>query len=175
MAQKRDAYYFDDPDEVSDEVPPGHSVRVPLHLCDTVRFEPRPLSGLTDLSAADLDRHRPGYRLSDRASKSDKLSDLDAAGRDAHTATRDAYFEMVKRAENAWRTPPTRDTAEPDLGSRPEELMRAHLRAEEIDEAQARRDRAWAAYRDQLSNAWRTDPGRATAIERQAEMWRGGR
>jgi hypothetical protein len=172
--RKRDRNHFDDPDEVSDEVSPGGSVRVPLFCVDTYQLNNRPLSRLSDLSAADLDRHRPGYRLSDQASKSDKLSGLDAAARDARTATRDAYFEMVKRAENAWRTP-IRDAAEPDLASRPEEVMRHHLRTEPDENAQARRDAAWAQYRDQLGNAWKTDPRAATAIERQGERWRGGR
>jgi hypothetical protein len=50
-----------------------------------------------------------------------------------------------------------RDAAQPDLGTRPEEI-------------QARRDAAWKSYTDQLSNAWkspvgRLDPNRAGAIE----------
>ena len=53
--------------------------------------------------------------------------------------------------------------------------MRRHLRTEPDDNAQGRRDAAWAAYRDRLGNAWRTDPRAATAIERQGEQWRGGR
>ena len=82
----------------------------------------------------------------------------------------------IKQTCDAWRTP-SRDAAEPDLGSRPEEVMRMrrHLRTEPDDDAQARRDAAWAQYRDQLGNAWKIDPRAATAIERRGEQWRGGR
>jgi hypothetical protein len=52
-----------------------------------------------------------------------------------------------------------RDAAQPDLGTRPEEI-------------QARRDAAWKSYTDQLSNAWkspvgRLDPNRAGVVERE--------
>jgi hypothetical protein len=56
---------------------------------------------------------------------------------------------MVKRAESAWRTP-TRDFAQPDLGSRPEELRRR-------------------------ANPGETDPDRAGAVERRLEIERAPR
>jgi hypothetical protein len=43
MKRTRDGRYFDDPDEVSDEVPPGGSVRVPLFCVDTVRLQQIPV------------------------------------------------------------------------------------------------------------------------------------
>jgi hypothetical protein len=43
------------------------------------------------------------------------------------------------------------------------------------DDAQGRRDAAWAQYRDRLQSAWRTNPNAATQIERQGEQWRGGK
>ena len=98
--------------------------------------------------------------------------------RDARAKALAARDQMIQRARDAWKRPPVRDAAEPDQGSRPEERMRRHLRTEEGAEAQARRDAAWAAYRDRLGNAWRmgrVDPGAASAIERQGERWRGGR
>jgi hypothetical protein len=52
--------------------------------------------------------------------------------------------------------------------------MRRHLRTEPDDKAQARRDAAWNAYRDNLQNAWkqgRTDVNAATAIEAQRRRW----
>jgi hypothetical protein len=195
--RKRDAYYFDDPDEVSDEVPPGHSVR--LHLCDTVRFEPRPLSRLTDLSAADLDRHRPGYRLSDgEASKSTNMADLDAARAQA------ARERWIADMCSAWKRPPNHDASDPDAA---EQLLARRLRGKpdddgapdpgdiraverrrltergaeaqrERDRIQRERDRIWEDYRRRISSAWQTaqtNPARATAVEQQAERWRGGR
>jgi hypothetical protein len=53
--------------------------------------------------------------------------------------------------------------------------MRAHLRGNEPDDVAEIKERAWAQYRDNLQNAWKTDPRAATAIERQGERWRGGR
>jgi hypothetical protein len=88
---------------------------------------------------------------------------------------------------DAWRTP------KPDAA---EALLRRHLRGPDDDgapdpgdigaverrrltergaEAQRERDRAWTRYRDNLANAWKTDPRAATRIERQGERWRGGR
>ena len=175
-------YNFDDPDE--EIIPDGHGVHVPLLLCDTHRFGSRPLDSLSELSVADLDRHRPGYRMADgEASKSGKLDARSTA--DARTAARDAYLEMVRRAESAWRQPMDqngpggplwshRDAAEPDNSS-PPEVMRAHLRGNEPDNVAEIKERAWAQYRDNLQNAWKTDPRAATAIERQGERWRGGR
>ena len=89
---------------------------------------------------------------------------------------REARADYIRRLSDAWKRPPRAawDAAEPDLGSRPEELRR-HLRTEPDDDAQARRDRAWADYCDRLSNSWRTNPRAATVIERQAERLRGGR
>jgi hypothetical protein len=182
LMRKRDAYLsLDDDDEVVED---GQGVRVPLLLCDTVRFETsRPLNRLSDLDAADLSRHQPGYRLSDgEASKSGKLDARSTA--DARTAARDAYLEMVRRAESAWRQPVDqngpggpfwshRDAAQPDNSS--PEVMRAHLRGNEPDNVAEIKERAWAQYRDNLQNAWKTDPHAATAIQRQGERWRGGR
>jgi hypothetical protein len=99
---------------------------------------------------------------------------------DAADARRSSYDAMVARLTNAWRMParvPLPD-AGPRVGGGPdaaEQLLRRHLRSEPDDGAQARRDRAWAQYRDQLGNAWKADPRAATAIERQGEQWRGGR
>src|SRR5215471_5101381 len=89
----------------------------------------------------------------------------------ARRATRDAYFEMVRRAENAWRTP-ARDAAEPDSSS-PPEVMRRHLRTEPDDDAQARRDRAYADYCAKVSQAWQqANPTvRANSVERQRKQW----
>jgi hypothetical protein len=99
---------------------------------------------------------------------------------DAQVAARKAatrsYHQMVRRLEDAWRRPvgSVRANGEPDMSSSAE-TMRHHLRTEPDENAQARRDAAWAQYRDQLGNAWKTNPSAATAIERQGERWRGGR
>ena len=177
--RKRDLYINDD--EICED---GQSFRVPLLLCDTARFEPRPLSRLSDLSTADLDRHRPGYRLSDgEASKSTNLTDLDAA-RDAAQAARDRWIADMC---SAWKRPPTHDASEPDAAEQllrpaphddPVAAMRSHLRTERADESQRRRDAAWNSYKDQLSRAWqqgRANPREADRIERQGERWRHGR
>jgi len=104
--------------------------------------------------------------------------------RDARAAARDARDAYVRRLCDAWRAP-SRGGGEPDAAEEllrgapdpgdPSAMMARHLRTEEPDEAQARRDAAWAQYRDQLGNAWKIDPRAATAIERRGEQWRGGR
>jgi hypothetical protein len=101
----------------------------------------------------DGDAHRPHH-----AELTDEVRKLRAETR----------REYLANLQDAWRTP-HRDAAEPDSSSPP--VMRRHL---EPDNAQARRDAAWASYRDRLSQAW-CDPRSATAIERQGERWRGGR
>ena len=68
---------------------------------------------------------------------------------------------------------------EPDNSS-PAAVMRARLRTEPDDNAQARRERAYRNYCDELSRAWqrgRTDPRAATAVERQRRTYtyEGGR
>jgi hypothetical protein len=103
-----------------------------------------------------MDGYRPGYV---------QLTDVQIAKR------REARDEMIKRGERAWRTP-HRDAAEPDLGSRPEQLtrrylwgkpdddgapdpgdpsavMRRHL-TERDEQAQRERDLAWTRYRESL-------------------------
>ena len=117
-------------------------------------------------SAFDARDHQPHY-----AEVSDAM--LGALG-----SARGAW---IKQINDAWRTPQrtgdmrSGDAAEPDNSSRAA-VMRRHLRGDDPDDnAAARREKAWAAYKDQLSNAWRTDPRAATAIERQGERWRGGR
>jgi hypothetical protein len=140
-------------DDFEGEVPDGFSVRVPALIMDAMQRE---------IAGVNLSDHQPGFR-----------SASDSAARDARAAARDAYFEMVKRTETAWRLP-SRDAAEPAS----EELLRKHLRSEPDDNAQARRDRAWAQYRDQLGRAWqlgRTDPGTAGRIEKEREQYFGKR
>jgi hypothetical protein len=100
------------------------------------------------------------------------------AARELRRTARDEY---VRRLTDAWRHPPSttnHDASEPDAS---EALLKRHLHGErepDVGSAQGRRDKAWAAYKDRLSNAWRagrTDPGRAGGIERQGEAWRHGR
>jgi hypothetical protein len=105
---------------------------------------------------------------------------------DARADARAAYDEMCSKLQSAWHTPSLairipmgvrgRDAAEPDLGTRPEEMMRRHLRAEPDDDPQARRDAAWNDYKTRLSEAWKTNPQAAVAIEAHAktEKWRHG-
>jgi hypothetical protein len=124
-----------------------------------------------------------------------------ADARDARMAARDGY---IKRLTNAWRTP-ARDAAEPSIHSPPEDLarMRRHVYgAEDPDDPVAKKQAAYEAYRNKLSNAWksptgvahaeasitgagpksmavessgRTNPGRAGEVQRQLAQWKGGR
>jgi hypothetical protein len=76
----KDAYLEDD-----DVVPDGTTIRVPIMVMDAAQ---RAIAGV------DLSDYAPGFRLA-----------ADAAVRDARGAARDAYNEMVKRAQTAGRTP----------------------------------------------------------------------
>jgi hypothetical protein len=194
---------FDDDGEVED----GRGVRVPMMLCDGYRpgyvqvsdahieMRRRARAEMIDRATqAWVDggrvRHREprdDYDEDNLRRERDRRRNYDARGRvndaaayDIADAARTAsYLAMCQRLQDAWKSRPA-DAAQPDMSSRPEELMSYHLRTEpdEPAAAQARRDRAWAAYKDQLSTAWmrgRTDPREADVIERQGEKWRGGR
>jgi hypothetical protein len=114
-----------------------------------------------------------------------------------------SYMAWRARLADAWRMSPTRDgpggaDAEEllrrhlggrdhenvrippptDPGYPNEDLVRRHLTTETTASAQAKRDCIWKEYRDRLSTAWQmgqTNPANATAIEKQAEAWRGGK
>jgi len=130
--------------DADDVVQDGQSVRTRVTLMDHGRR----------INARD---HQPHYASDTRARQ----------------AALDARDQYVRRLRDSWRTP-GRDAAEPDLGARPEELMRSHLQTESSAEAQAKRDAAWSAYKDQVSRAWmmgRTDPQAATAVENLRRRW----
>jgi hypothetical protein len=169
----------DSDDDKCDECGGTGSIRGPNRLSSFQRRDPGPYPD-ADLR---LDRKR-------RPPDDDDDDDADDARR-RKRAARDAY---VRKICDAWRTP-ARDAAEPDNSS-PPEVMRRHLRGDEPDHdagamlrghlsteasagAQAKRDAAWARYRDNLQNAWqrgRTDPKEADRIMRQAasEKWKHG-
>jgi hypothetical protein len=211
----------------------GETVRVPMqimdgdrvHLTDTVRYENHKPHFLrsTDAGALDalarardarqamIDRNANAWKGGASGLPSSSKPDFSAA--DARAGARAAYNEMVQRLGDAWRTPvrgdlvgplnQSRDAAQPDMGTPPEELMRRHTRTDPDDNAQRRRDQAWNDYESSLSNAWRsptpgtiraepamrgvgpnslayeqpstgrTDPTRATGVERQREAFLG--
>jgi hypothetical protein len=140
-------------------------VRVPLHLMDSTQ---RAVAGL-DLIDRDLRDHQPGFRAADTT--------------DARQAARDARDQYVRRLSDSWRMPARDQQGEREPDNDPDDpgaRMRSHLQTESSVEAQAKRDRIWAQYRDQLGQAWRmgrTNPQAATAIERQRRTYtyEGGR
>jgi hypothetical protein len=116
------------------------------------------------------------------------LAERHATPRDARRA---AYDEYCTRIQNAWRTP-SRDAAQPDMGTRPGEMPFRRVSPQQFATAYNRgtspgpgsdnpeeiRRRAIEERDYQLQNAWRSpgaDPRRADQIERQGEIWRGGR
>jgi|SRR6516164_2744531 len=184
----------------------GETVSVRVNLTDTVRFDEHGRERFVRNEAARDARTRKAKPPDDDDDGDDGDDNIDAAdhrpgfryaARDARAAVRDARDEMIRRAEGAWRTPqqPQRtvrstDAAEPDMGTRPDELMmRRHMfgapglpdpstsHAAEFqgEQAQRRRDAAWVRYRDGLANAWRggrTDPRRAAQEESRLERWK---
>jgi hypothetical protein len=100
---------------------------------------------------------------------------------DAATARRAAYDAYCQRLRDAWRgteklgRPNFSDAGEPDAGN---QLLGRHLSAEPVANARGARESSYEEYRRRLGSAWqqgRTDPGSATAIEKQAEQWRHGK
>jgi hypothetical protein len=100
--------------------------------------------------------------------------------RDARAAATASYIAMCARLRDAWRSSPSRDGAG---GPDAEALLARHLRGDEPDDDDDNgnntadlREQSYAAYKDQLENAWRggrTDPSRAVEVERRLERERG--
>jgi hypothetical protein len=128
----------------------GEHVRCPMQFMDG-------LQGAVALGGVDLRDHAPGYR-----SSSDQLVS------DAQRAARLARQTWIKDISSAWKRPARDVGAEPDAAN---ELLRRHLRTEPDDDAQSRREKIYNDYKTRLTEAWRTDPRAATAIERQRELW----
>jgi hypothetical protein len=200
--RKRDALDLDD-----FMVPDGGSVKVRMATMDSTQRRiaeifagHRPgFAQLTDAQIAQRARVRDAWikqlndawrtdarkkRNDDDENDDEDENSNDRARRrgaaDARMAARDAY---VKRLTNAWRTPArdyenARISPPTDPGDPNENLVRQHISTETNAAAQARRDRIWEDYKNNLGNAWKqgsTDPAAATAIEQQAEQWRGGK
>ena len=193
----------------------GEVVRTPMLIMDAAGVDlHRPgFCCATDATARDavrdarremIDRATTAWRNDARRKPPDDDDDDEDDERERHSDdargnadARASYDAKCARLRDAWRRPV--DVAQPDLGTRPEELMRRHARTEPDDDAQARRDRAYQDYTTTLAEAWRNPPGvspaeraivgggprsmvverttpdAATRIEQQREQWRGGR
>jgi hypothetical protein len=184
-ASKHDGYLVPDDEVVED----GHTIHVPLMLCDSMAGRRPGYAQLTDEQVAQRRAPRDRYirdlnsawRMdrkppddSDDDPDDDPDDDNNDNGRggarprrrnseDAQVAARKAatlaYDQMVKRAENAWRRPvgPVRDNGDPDMSSSAETMP--HLRIENADDVQAKRDRIYQDYTTRLSEAWKNPPG----------------
>jgi hypothetical protein len=193
MVHLRDTFKVDDERLERRVIPDRRSVRVPLELMDG-----RAPGG------DDLASHRPGFRTADaaasaevRTARQEMIDRAASAWRDARKLkpddpedpddpddpdedddedTTDSRSVYVRALADAWRRGPVvRDAVEPDNSSA---AMRRHLSGEPDDGAQARKDRAWAKYRDDLASAWKrgaADPAEAARVERIGERTRGGR
>jgi hypothetical protein len=125
----------DDDDIVED----GGSVRVRMAVMD----------------GTDLSHHRPGFRVSDEASKSPTVGDMDAA----RDAARSARVAWIADMQDAWRMdarpkkkpPPDDDDDDDDDGGR-----------STTDARQAARD-AYDGMVRRAENAWRMGPVRDAA------------
>jgi hypothetical protein len=191
----REVHRFDD-----DETLDGETIRTPMVLMDSMAGYRRGYVQLTDdaitkrraardsyirnMTTAwdsrerrrepdDFDEDSPGrerYRRSyDFAPARSRVDD--AAAYDIADAARTAsYLAMCDRVSNAWRRP-VRDAAQPDQGSTPAELAR-HMRADPDEDAAARREKSYAAYKARLEVAWRNPAAAAERNEMQLEAWR---
>jgi hypothetical protein len=108
----------------------------------------------------------------DFGASAEKIEDVRARS----IAARDAWVAGLQRpspSPNRTSGLPTGSTRHPTRDAEPD--LSRHLRTEPDDDAQARRDAAAAEYAANLSNAWKTNPRAAVAIERIGEQTRGGR
>jgi hypothetical protein len=187
-----DVRYLNEPDGICED---GDHVAVNVMVCD---------GGTRRSVAFDAADHQPGYRSGERYMHAYRQYCRDAGlpehpdpkpmrgTADGDPADRGAAYDgYVKQLTEAYKRPPAigiNDAPQPDNGSSlpewrrhyvpdpdPAATMRGHLSTESGAESQAKRDLAWIRYRDNLANAWKSDPRAATAIERQGERWRGGR
>jgi hypothetical protein len=139
-------------EDALDMVPDGHSVKVPMVIMDG-----RPhFADLTDeirklrqQTRAEYDRQLTTAWRSNKPVSARDVSPIRPDLKDAAAARDAAYLERSRYLEGAWRKPPHRDAAEPDLSTPPEELMRRHL-ATEPD-----RDKAYSDYCSRIQNSWR--------------------
>jgi hypothetical protein len=153
----RDAYAFgDDPDEISDEVPPGKSVRVPLMLVDAhrPRYWVSPLTSEQATALLDARKKRPP----DDDGDDDDEDENGASLSDARAAALQARQEMIDRATSAWRTlAPNRfrDGAEPDNNSSAETKRQFVRGSDDPADAQAKRDQAYQDVAVAARITWR--------------------
>jgi hypothetical protein len=207
--RKRDAYVDLDDDDI---VPDGGVVHVPLLLHDARRLaDHQPgyrlrdaaqrdavqrarsvwIKQMTDAWKTDARRRRDDDDDGDddepdNHDNNDRRSRRKVAA-DARAATKASYYQMVRRLQDAWRTP--RDGAEPDVAEKlirpapdpsdPRAIMRGHLATESTAGAQAKRDRIYADYvrsidyRTRFSGGQSDPAARANAVERRLEEERG--
>jgi hypothetical protein len=194
MAQrKRDAYHFgDDPNEISDEVPPGKSVRVPVMLADGSLAGHRP--GYANLTWKQIHERHAAFEARMVADAKRKPPDDDdddddpdeiASLEDIRAPSIKARHEYVQRLQDAWRQPlathpatsspeRTHGLPKPIAGTSMSDAA-DHFRDGSPKEPQAKRDQAYEEYAASLSNAWRNpqvgrpSPGLAPQIKRQRE------
>jgi hypothetical protein len=180
MAQKkRDAYAFGDDPVIED----GHSVRVPVMICDTAGHRPgyanadlnwKQLADLRRVTEArlqtlDAKRRRPPDDDDDDDKEIASLEDV----RRPSIEARNAY---VRSLSDAWRYPaPVQLTAGKPFPSRDGKNA---ADPDPEDSPQAKRDAAYAEYSASISNAWKNVPAQnnpraASGIERLREQTAG--
>jgi hypothetical protein len=93
---------------------------------------------------------------------------------DARAKAVSARLQRIQQMRDAWKKPFHIDAAQPDTSNLPDP---DDENGNGQDAVERRRSREHDARKVRLAEAWRgtTNPISATAIERQGEMWRGGR
>jgi hypothetical protein len=168
----RDYNDLDSEEEIAD----GYGIKVPLMMADAAESR-------TPLADAYSGRNKPGpvsdalesMQRDSRTTVSDAVSDDLLARRgvtlEEAIEMRDAAFAgLEKRSQNAWRR--RSGDAEPDG----DDDNNNERDPNDLEAAMDARERARLERDQRGDNAWRrTNPNAATATERQAERWRGGR
>jgi hypothetical protein len=166
---------YNDPDS-EEEIADGYGIKVPLMMADAAESR-TPLADALRFSG----RNKPGP-ISDaldsmQRDSSDSTDLIDRRGvtlEQARQLRDEAFAALCKRSQSAWKRRST--DAEPD-GDDPDENSNNNERdPADLEAAMEARERARLERDQRGDNAWRrTNPNAATATERQAERWRGGR
>jgi hypothetical protein len=180
-----------DPRRGDDILEDGDTLHVPLMLCDsTQRAVQQHFDDQRTLVHDALCRHnagaghRPGYCFDALAYPAKSTVTTDAVskalrartGKSLEQALNDraaAFKNLERRTRTSWvdaKVPEDDPENDPEDDDDDDERD-----VDDLAAAQADREIALQEAATRGANAWRLSPSRATAVEQQAERWRGGR
>jgi hypothetical protein len=162
----------------------GDTLHVPLMLCDSAQ---RDVQHHFAQQTVVRDRFAAHYRYS--ANKPGFVQDqlrqgagqtINDASYDLH-ARRDCWFpeavkmrdaafaKLEKRSQNAWRMDARSAAADDNPDDDPPDEDNTEI--DDLEAARQARERAYQAAIERSASAWKLQPGRATQVESQRQLW----